>query len=216
MGSRSCSSSAGRVSVTTTFYIHAGVGDTQARLLVRTGTVSGSGTTVYNGYHSYNNGVVAVSLSLSPNTTYTYNVKYNIVYDYDYEYDDEGNITGSTITGEANNWAGGVQFTTPGLIQNWTWSSVVSPRHPINISALDWNNFCTRINQFRAYKGLGGYSFTTVYPGTPISANIYMQAWNAINSISDHGTMPPTAISGTTTITAYHFTQLRDALNVIY
>ena len=97
---------------------------------------------------------------------------------------------------------------------NWSWSSTIEKGKPIKITAVEWNDFCTRINKFRTYKGLTAYNFTTVSNGTPISATIVNQAHTAINGITGHGTLPSTAVSGGA-ITASFFNTLKDALNAI-
>ena len=97
---------------------------------------------------------------------------------------------------------------------NWSWTSTIEKGKPIKITAVEWNDFCTRINKFRTYKGLATYNFTTVSNGTPISATIVNQAHTAINGITGHGTLPSTAVSGGE-ITASFFNTLKNALNAI-
>ena len=97
---------------------------------------------------------------------------------------------------------------------NWSWLSTIEKGKPIMITAVEWNDFCTCINKFRTYKGLTTYNFTTVSNGTPISATIVNQAHTAINSITGHGTLPSTAVSGGA-ITASFFNTLKNALNAI-
>lgn len=107
-------------------------------------------------------------------------------------------------------------FTTPASSRpnNWSWTSTISSGADIAITATEWNSFCSRINQFRSYKSLSSYSFTTVSRGTTISATIVNQARTAINGISGHGTLPSAATSGGT-ITASFFNSLASALNSI-
>lgn len=97
---------------------------------------------------------------------------------------------------------------------NWSWYSAIASGASINLSATEWNTFCSRINEFRAYAGLTQYYFTTVYSGTAISAAICNEAWYAINAISGHGTMPSMALSGGPLYASF-FTGLRDALNAV-
>ena len=113
----------------------------------------------------------------------------------------------------------GIQmFTTPPeplpRPSNWYWTSTVNPGNQIALTAAEWNNFCARINDFRDYKNLNRYSFTTVHSGTTISAAIVNQARTAINGISGHGTLPAAAIQGGA-ITASFFHGLQNALNAI-
>ena len=97
---------------------------------------------------------------------------------------------------------------------NWSWQSYIASGSPINISANEWNDFCAKINEFRIYSGVSEYSFTWVYSGMNMSANIINQAWNAINGIDGSGTLPSKAVSGGE-IKASFFYQLQDALNQI-
>ena len=97
---------------------------------------------------------------------------------------------------------------------NWSWSSTIEKGKPIKVTAVEWNNFCTRINKFRTYKGLTTYNFTTVSKGMSISATIVNQARTAINGITGHGTLPSKAASGGA-ITASFFNTLKNALNAI-
>lgn len=131
---------------------------------------------------------------LSPNTSYLANVLVN------------GGLFASTS----------YAFTTKAIQRpgDWAWWSTVSQEEPIKLTAAEWNRFCTVINEFRLYKNLSEYSFTTVYSGTAISASIVNQAYTAINAISGHGTMPGRAYAGND-ITAYFFNQLKNALNAI-
>lgn len=98
---------------------------------------------------------------------------------------------------------------------DWEWTSTIESGAAIEISALEWNLFCDRINEFRVYQELKEYSFTTVVSGQVISAAVVNQAISAISAISGHGTLPSQAVSGVTKITARFFHQLKDALNAI-
>lgn len=105
-----------------------------------------------------------------------------------------------------------VQKTRP---DDWTWSSYITSDANVNLTASEWNGFCTRINEFRIYSGLGQYSFTSVTSGvTDISAAICNQAWTAINAITGHGTMPSKAVSGGDLYASF-FTGLKTALNAV-
>jgi len=64
---------------------------------------------------------------------------------------------------------------------DWSWDLSMISGQNVNITATKWNSFCTRINQFREYKGLTLYSFSTVYSGNSIYAWEINEAVNAIN-----------------------------------
>lgn len=97
---------------------------------------------------------------------------------------------------------------------DWAWYSTIVSGGTIGLSALEWNDFCDRINEFRVYDGLSEYNFTTVSQGTTISASIVNQARTAISAISGHGTLPSAAVSGGA-FTASFFNGLKDALNAV-
>lgn len=97
----------------------------------------------------------------------------------------------------------------------WEWWSVVEKGAEIQLSAAEWNAFTACINDFRVYKDLAEYSFTTAVSGkTAISAAIVNQARTAIAAISGHGTLPAAAVQGDP-VTAAFFNDLRDALNTV-
>jgi hypothetical protein len=109
--------------------------------------------------------------------------------------------------------------------QNWAWEytivsggsvySVVGKK--VNIMrAAHWNDFTTRINQFRAYKGLSPYSFTQVTSSTSGSAVVSAinQAINAINDMLPVGSKMST-ITASNKVAASIFINLRDKLNSI-
>lgn len=130
------------------------------------------------------------------------------------------------VSGNSTAWIGAKYFTTrpssgggsepvgPTRPTNWQWWSPIQRGATISISANEWNSFCSKINEFRAYKGLRAYYFSTASRGIRISASIVNEAWSAIIQIPGHGMLPSSAISGQA-ITAYFFTQLANALNSI-
>jgi hypothetical protein len=79
---------------------------------------------------------------------------------------------------------------------NWSWVSLVSSRAtnpnstyngviPLAIvNASEWNDFTTRINQFRTYKGLGMATFTSASSGGAFTPTMYSQAVNAISPMA--------------------------------
>lgn len=111
---------------------------------------------------------------------------------------------------------GAQYFTTDPLApprpSNWVWRSTIVSGGDIGLTASEWNDFCARINEFRAYMGLGAYSFTTAVIGAEISASIVNEARSAISAIPGHGSLPTQAVSGGA-VSAAFFHALRDALN---
>lgn len=80
---------------------------------------------------------------------------------------------------------------------DWAWANVAAgasvPTYNDKlapVSADEWNSFCARINEFRAYKSMSDYAFTTLTAGTSFSAAIAREAITAIDAISGAGTTP--------------------------
>lgn len=170
--------------------------------LVTTFTVAGT----TSGTYSFNAGSYSFT-GLKKGTSYTVTV-----YLYNYS------------TGSALGVNDSVNFTTTGTARpsNWTWSGTIASSYsmsqyngkPSPMTAAEWISFCTRINEFRAYKDLSAYSFTTPTAGSTVLASVVNQARTAISAISGSGTLPSAATSGGT-ITAYFFNQLAAALNAV-
>lgn len=96
----------------------------------------------------------------------------------------------------------------------WNWWTNKTKGALIDIKADEWNSFGTKINQFRAYKKLSLYNFTSVSKDTIITASIVNQARTAIGAMSPSVSVPP-VISKSDLLTAYVFNRLRDSLNSI-
>ena len=162
----------------------------------------------------YSNSSTAVDMDYNVNATTltkTYSgLKPNTVYYADIQLNQSLWLGGSSIT-DGKRFVTLAENTRPA---NWSWSSTIEKGKPIKVTAVEWNNFCTRINKFRTYKGLTTYNFTTVSKGMSISATIVNQARTAINGITGHGTLPSKAASGEA-ITASFFNTLKNALNAI-
>lgn len=113
-------------------------------------------------------------------------------------------------------WIGTQYFTTNKAAKprpdNWSWYSSIYSGGSIGLSALEWNDFTTRINDFRAYKGLSKYSFTRVSRGMNISASIMNEAVAAIRAMNS--SVPNNVYSGNN-ISASFFNNLKNALNNI-
>jgi hypothetical protein len=105
---------------------------------------------------------------------------------------------------------------------NWYWSyNIVSGGDVYNtimsgntiyayiIPATEWNNFTNRINQFRTYKGLSNYSFTSVSSDNNFTHTIINQAVTAINAMG----FSISSLSSGVDVPASVFIQMRDSLN---
>ena len=121
---------------------------------------------------------------------------------------------------EGQDWMGSRTFTTPAATpsvtrpSNWSWWSTISSGSTVAITASEWNSFCSRINEFREYKGLTEYYFTSAYKGNPITAAMANQLVYAIDAIPGHGTLPGVVSSGSKMYASFFIT-LRNALNAI-
>lgn len=100
---------------------------------------------------------------------------------------------------------------------NWSWPFSVASGQPCSIPASEWIAFQNRINEFRVYKGLSNYGFTTstyVVTGQPFMAFLANQAVNAIDDMNPPTTQPATVSTGDS-FTAAWLNQLTNSLNSI-
>lgn len=97
---------------------------------------------------------------------------------------------------------------------NWNWTNSFVSGQNINITATEWNNFCSRINEFRRYRGYGNYSFTVVSRNQDMRASVANEARAAIQGISGYGAYIPYIYSGNN-ISVSYFNTLRSELNSI-
>jgi hypothetical protein len=111
--------------------------------------------------------------------------------------------------GGTRNHVGNVSFTTlpagggtdpdppgPTRPSNWNWTSLMSSVQtnpnmtyfgtiPLAlVNASEWNSFCDRINEFRAYKGLSPYVFTRATTGHGFTRGMYNEAVNALSPMA--------------------------------
>lgn len=165
----------------------------------------------------------AVSISNRNGSTY-YHKAYTD--NYYYTFIDDGNglefVNGATyymrvIAYDADN---NTSASTSGMVTyrnarpaNWSWHTEKVKGQPIKVTATEWNSLCTRINQFRQYKGFSNYNFTTVVTGNIITASVYNEARNAISSMTT--TNLPSTVSVGTKITADLLNGLVTAMNGI-
>lgn len=98
---------------------------------------------------------------------------------------------------------------------NFSWTYTKSSNQPFNLTAAEWNSFASKVNSFRAYKGLGSYGFTGVSPDMPFYWWIYNQGVNSISPMSPSYPLPPTQSASGGIIYASYLNDLRDSLNSI-
>lgn len=84
--------------------------------------------------------------------------------------------------------------------------------HPVTY--LEWNNFTTRINEFRNYAGYSDYNFTTVTRYQDFTPAIYNEAVKAIKGVPGYGSYVY-EISNVTELSAALFNSLASEANAI-
>jgi hypothetical protein len=119
------------------------------------------------------------------------------------------------FTDRPNNWYWTTSISSGGNI--YSTNLVTKTLYPL--TATEWNNFTTKINAFRVYKGLGNASFTTVGSETVFTKEIFNEARNALNGLSAYftggNTIPPAMNTGDPILVASYYLNMRDALNSI-
>lgn len=111
---------------------------------------------------------------------------------------------------------------------NWAWSYTIASGQPVysvsgkNIYIMpytEWNSFTTRINEFRTYKSLSSYAFTTLIASGEVTKEIVNEALNAIRDLSAYFTggnvLIANRITGDNILEANIYTNMRDCLNSI-
>ena len=97
---------------------------------------------------------------------------------------------------------------------NYSWPFSKSAGGDFYLGAFEWNAFFARINEFRAYKNLGAYTYTTAYSGLDFYAYIFNQAVYAISAMSPTYS-PPSIVSSGNTVYASQLNQLVTSLNSV-
>lgn len=119
------------------------------------------------------------------------------------------NISGTYLY--SLNYSGNVSFARP---NNFEWSTSKVSDQPFNLKASEWNALLTSINQFRNYKGLSAYSFTSAIKDADTTAIQFNQAVTAINAMSPP-TSAPSSQAKDNDIYASLLNGLRNSLNSI-
>jgi uncharacterized repeat protein (TIGR02543 family) len=98
----------------------------------------------------------------------------------------------------------------------FSWTNAKIPNQTFNLTADEWNGLCENINLVRAHasKTLGNYSFTTAVPDKPFYADMYNEAVEAIQAVSDYGAYL-SKVSPKDPITAQKLNLLVSELNAI-
>jgi hypothetical protein len=101
---------------------------------------------------------------------------------------------------------------------NWLWTTGKDANgHKVSganysMLASEWNAFTTRINDFRKFRDLTDYSFTTAYSGNNFMYYMFNEAKTAIDAISATGVLQKTTGNS---VLASDFNRMMDTLNSI-
>lgn len=94
----------------------------------------------------------------------------------------------------------------------WTYPKITDGEY--NLTANEWNALAAKINQWRTYKNLSSYPFTTAAFNAVFFATIFNEARTAISSMNPLVSLPAARSSGND-VTASALNGLRDSLNSI-
>jgi hypothetical protein len=172
---------------------------TPNRYAVHIGTKDGgAGTTVHK---EYTDNDFYTFTTDADGFGFVHNAKYWIKV---YAYDFQGNSSGASV-----------QVTyTAARPTNWAWHTSKDKGQPFSLTAVEWNSFQTKIDQFRVYKGYTPYPFTTAVKGQPILYTYFNEVKDAINIMSPPTSVPSTKIKGQE-MSGADFNRLRDSLNSV-
>ena len=115
-------------------------------------------------------------------------------------------------------WIGAKDFTTEEIAEEekpdtFSWTYAKTQGGGFNLTATEWNNFTSRINEEREYLGLSAYSFTKAVKGNDFTASMYNQAVNAIKGMGGGAGGYIYTVSKGDSVTAYHLNQIVAELN---
>lgn len=137
-------------------------------------------------------------------STYKYRARskytYNSVAIYSVDYSNELSISNAA---RPNDWTG-FNYIVSGANFYGVSGKTVYP-----MTAALWNQFTGRINEFRDYKGLAAYSFTTMTTGSAFAAWVINQAITAINAMG----FSQSAVTSGDNISASIFANMKNNLN---
>ena len=94
---------------------------------------------------------------------------------------------------------------------SFSWTYAKNSGSDFNLKATEWNSFTSKINEFRDWKGLSDYSFTTAVKGNAFTAAMFNQAVTAINAMYSNN--PLSSVSKGSTVTAYILNNIVSVLN---
>jgi len=158
--------------------------------ILNNGTGEWSGNLAYG---SVTNSGSHTFTGLKPNTTYFFRAQ---VVDGAYSWDYTRYLTTASLPRPSN----------------FSWTTSKTSGGNFNLTASEWNALCTRVNDFRRYKGYNDASFTTAYFGNTFYAYMFNEVRNAIAVLSS---AVPSTVSSGGTVYASDLNQLVSALNSV-
>lgn len=134
-------------------------------------TINGVSKTVKPDLDNEGETTVATFSNLSAGTTYTATAIVNYLTGGGYDLTSELTETFTTDEDTSNKPS------------TFSWDTPKTSGGPFNITATEWNNFTSKINEELKYLGKTEYSFTKAVKGESFTASMYNEAVNAIKSM---------------------------------
>jgi hypothetical protein len=97
---------------------------------------------------------------------------------------------------------------------NWEWYTAKIAGIPFELTALEWTNFCAKINEFRNYRNYSNYPFSPVSSEEDFLASVFNEATNAISIMTPPTSVPLSKVKEDDVL-ASDINQLRNALNSV-
>jgi len=105
----------------------------------------------------------------------------NLTIDLEYKFNAVTHFTINSTLLESVNWSNDLYVTTISRPSNFNWTTPkISGDPTTNLLASEWNALCVKINEFRQYKSLSTFTFTTVNSGGIFYATIFNEVRNNI------------------------------------
>lgn len=115
----------------------------------------------------------------------------------------QGESTASSGSYQSS-WTGAYYFTTgKNKPTPFSWATAKTKGGVFSVTASEWNSFTSKINEFRSYKGLSSYLFSTAVSGGTFTATVYNQAVSAISPMSPPIPVPSARSSGDSILASY-------------
>lgn len=93
------------------------------------------------------------------------------------------------------------------------WDTAKTKGRAFKLTATEWNDLCSNINEVREYKGYSTKSFTRAYRGEDFTADMFNECLTAIYNINSNILDVCHAVSSGDVIKASYLNALRDYLN---